>query len=131
MYSYTRAAAILRKAAQSSREQREIQLDHEHGRDFSPAARNGELLITHHSSLIRTLVKFPLVLEAVVADNAPHHLAQYLNQLATEFHRFYEQYPVLSAEPEERGSRLAIVAGTANVLKRGLDLLGISVLEEM
>ncbi len=133
MYSYTRAASILRKAAESSRPKGEIPMGSKSDRDFSPAARNdrNSSLLTPHSSLIRTLARFPLVLQAVVVDNAPHHLAGYLNQLATEFHRFYEQSPVLTSEGDERAARLAIVAGTANVLKRGLDLLGISVLEAM
>ena len=142
MYSYTRAASILRKSADalSSRPEGEISSEHQKSRDFSAKPRNDSLSllrpdrqagVTHYSSLVRTLAKFPLVLEEVVADNSPHHLAQYLNQVAAEFHHFYEQYPVLSSEGDERTTRLAIVQATANVLRRGLDLLGINVLEEM
>jgi len=111
LYSYTRAAGILRKNSEALADLTNV----------SP-----QLM-----PYVRTLARFPLVLEAVVADNAPHHLAQYLNQVATEFHRFYEEFPVLSSKGADRAARLAVAAGTANVLKRGLDLLGISVLETM
>lgn len=136
LYSYARAASILRKAGAAplfGKEGRgEISDLTDNENSPNPLLQRGNnTSIIHHSSLVRILAKFPLILETVVADNAPHHLAQYLNQVASEFHRFYEQFPVLSSEGEERQTRLAIVAATANVLKLGLNLLGIDVLEEM
>jgi arginyl-tRNA synthetase len=132
LYSYTRAASILRKAAGEASGVGSRPSSEAHAASGSaPSTHPIETAQDKHSPLVRTLAKFPLTLETVVADNAPHHLAQYLNQLAAEFHRFYEHSPVLSSDGDERLTRLAIVAATANVLKRGLDLLGISVLETM
>ena len=47
------------------------------------------------------------------------------------FNRFYDQVPVLKAEPQALPSRLAICRLTADTLKTGLGLLGISTLERM
>ena len=47
------------------------------------------------------------------------------------FNRFYDQVPVLKAEPEALPSRLALCRLTADTLRLGLDLLGISTLERM
>ncbi len=129
LYSYTRAAAILRKADAGDTA---ISSDTAIPETVEAIALSPDRTIAAGLiPLIRTLAKFPLVLETVAAENAPHHLAQYLNGIAGEFHGFYEQYPVLSSQGAERQTRLAIVAATANVLKRGLNLLGIEVLEEM
>ncbi len=51
--------------------------------------------------------------------------------MASAFTTFYEQCPVLQAEPEIRDSRLALSALTLRVLLTGLDLLGIPVPERM
>lgn len=61
----------------------------------------------------------------------PHYLCIYLFELATLFHKFYEACPVLKAEDAVRDSRLALSEITASTLKQGLNLLGISVVEEM
>jgi arginyl-tRNA synthetase len=66
------------------------------------------------------------------ADNAePHRLAGYLFELASAFTTFYEQCPVLTAEPPVRQARLALSALTLRVLLTGLDLLGIPVPDRM
>jgi arginyl-tRNA synthetase len=67
-----------------------------------------------------------------VADNAqPHLLAAFLFDVASAFTTFYEQCPVLQAEPSIRDSRLALSRMTLRVLLTGLDLLGIPVPERM
>ena len=61
----------------------------------------------------------------------PHRLCTYLFDLAQQFSAFYEQCPVLKADAEARGSRLALCAATLAVLDQGLDLLGIERPEQM
>ncbi|HET8697363.1 MAG TPA: DALR anticodon-binding domain-containing protein, partial [Gammaproteobacteria bacterium] len=62
----------------------------------------------------------------------PHRLAGYLYDLATAFTAFFENCPVLRApDPATRASRLALCALTADVLARGLDLLGIDAPDRM
>jgi arginyl-tRNA synthetase len=60
-----------------------------------------------------------------------HRLCAYLYSLATAFTSFYEQCPVLRAEPEVRASRLVLCALTARTLAQGLDLLGITAPDQM
>jgi arginyl-tRNA synthetase len=71
------------------------------------------------------------VLEALAEDYRPNFLCNYLYDLAGLFAGFYENCPVLKAEPAERTSRLALCELTGRVLKQGLELLGIETLEQM
>jgi arginyl-tRNA synthetase len=61
----------------------------------------------------------------------PHYLCQYLFELATLFHKFYESCPVLGAADDVRASRLVLCDLTARTLALGLNLLGIDVFEQM
>ncbi|MEM7020580.1 MAG: arginine--tRNA ligase, partial [Pseudomonadota bacterium] len=77
------------------------------------------------------LMQFPEVVESVARDCYPHQLCVYLYELAGAYMRFYEACPVLKAEADTRQSRLGLCGLTASVLKTGLDLLGIDVLDRM
>ena len=70
-------------------------------------------------------------LDAVAEDYRPNFLCNYLYDLAGHFARFYEACPVLKAEGAERVTRLTLCELTARVLKQGLDVLGIEVLDQM
>jgi arginyl-tRNA synthetase len=62
----------------------------------------------------------------------PHRLCAYLFDVASLFTAFYEECPVLKAEPASlRASRLALCALTHNVLSTGLGLLGVPMPERM
>ncbi|MEU1896861.1 arginine--tRNA ligase [Nocardiopsis dassonvillei] len=75
--------------------------------------------------LVLALSRFPGAVQAALNHLQPHRLATYLFELATQFSSFYENCPVLKAEGRVHESRLVLVAHTAAVLERGLDLLGI------
>ena len=113
-YAYTRVQSVLRKAA----EQHVVA---------------GEIVIAEaaEQQLALALLQFEDVLTQVADSAYPHHLAAYLYQVATLFSRFYEQCPILKAEPAVMASRLSLATLTGNTLKQGLDLLGIDVLEVM
>ena len=112
-YAYTRVQSVFRKAG-----------------DWDAAA---ELTLAEpaEKQLALELLKFEDVLQSVADTGYPHYLAAYLYQLATLFSRFYEACPILKAEGQTRNSRLQLARLTGNVLKQGLDLLGIDVLEVM
>ena len=112
-YAYARIASILRKA-ESGKRKAEIVL-----------AAPDEL------ALAKQLLNFGSVLEAVVDDYRPNYLCNYLYELAGAFARFYESCPVLKSEGETRASRLALCELTGRVLKQGLEVLGIEVLDQM
>jgi arginyl-tRNA synthetase len=82
-------------------------------------------------TLAKHLLNFGLVLEAVAEEYRPNYLCNYLYDLAGHFTRFYENCPVLKAAEVERASRLALCDATRRVLKQGLGVLGIEVLEQM
>lgn len=83
-------------------------------------------------ALALQLLSFDGVVHELAATLEPHRLTTYLTSLATAFTAFYERCPVLGAEdPSVRQSRLALCALSAQVLRRGLDLLGIHAPERM
>ena len=114
-YAYARIRSIFRKAGVNS------QLS------TTQLALNApeELALAKH------LLNFGLTLEAVTDDYRPNLLCNYLYELAGYFATFYEACPVLKAEGDDRAARLTLCDVTACVLKQGLDLLGIEVLEQM
>jgi arginyl-tRNA synthetase len=78
------------------------------------------------------LLQLPQIVESVAASLEPHRLCNYLCDLATGYHSFYEHCRVLNAESEAvKTSRLALSALVARTLRLGLTLLGIEVIEQM
>jgi len=82
-------------------------------------------------ALAKHLLNFGLTLEGAAEEYRLNFICNYLYELAGRFTAFYENCPVLKAGPEERACRLALCDLTARVLKQGLDVLGIEVLEQM
>ncbi len=82
-------------------------------------------------ALALSLLKFPLTVEEVALTARPHALCDYLFALAGTFSTFYNELTVKDAEPAVRAARLTLCELVASVLKRGLDLLGIEVVERM
>jgi arginyl-tRNA synthetase len=77
-------------------------------------------------ALALALLRFGPTIDDVVASLQPHRLCTYLYELATSFSLFYEHCPILtSTDPALRDSRLELTRQTADVLRTGLDLLGI------
>ena len=112
-YAYARIQSIFRKA-KSEKRKAEIIL-----------AAPEEIALAKH------LLNFGLTLEAVAEEYRPNFLCNYLLELAGKFTSFYENCPVLKADPAVRDSRLALCDLTGRVLKQGLEILGIEVLEQM
>ena len=83
-------------------------------------------------ALCFALLQFSETLDRVVADYRPNHLTAYLFELATRYSDFFENCPVLKAESDAlRTSRLILCDLTARTIERGLNLLGIEVVERM
>ena len=78
------------------------------------------------------LLRLPEVLDLAYSELKPNILTDYLFDLANAFSTFFQECPVLKAESaERRDSRLALCDLTARILKFGLDLLGIDVVDRM
>jgi arginyl-tRNA synthetase len=82
-------------------------------------------------NLAKSLCQFAEVVPQVLNDFRPNILANYLFEVANNFHTFYEACPVLKSEEPARSSRLVLCNLAGRVLQRGLDLLGIKVPEKM
>ncbi|MFO0919509.1 MAG: arginine--tRNA ligase [Planctomycetaceae bacterium] len=117
-YAFARACGVFRKGEidpRSVREAAAVSLG-------SPAER----------ALALQLNRFPEALDDVVTDYRPNLLTQYLFETANRFTEFYEKCPVLKeTDLAIRTSRLQLCDLTARVLKQGLKLLGIGVVERM
>ena len=82
--------------------------------------------------LERQLARFPEVVARAATDYAPHHLATYLYQLASEFNNFYAHEQIIGKAGDiVTKYRLALTAVVGQVLKNGLHLLGIEAPERM
>lgn len=82
--------------------------------------------------LVLKLLQFPQVVRSVGDTLEPHRLCNFLYELASAYHRFYERCPVLSAGDDAlRRSRLLLSDVTARTLRTGLGLLGIATVEQM
>jgi arginyl-tRNA synthetase len=82
-------------------------------------------------ALAKHMLRLSEVVELVARELKPHHLTNYLYELATRYHAFFENCPVLQSDERTRTSRLALCDSVARFLAKGLDLLGIKHPEQM
>lgn len=111
-YSYARTCSVSRKA-------KEIGIE--------PSVRSS---FSQIGVLERLLYRFPEVVERAGKEYAPHYITTYLTELAGVFNNWYAHNRILDAG-DEAPYRLALTAAFAQVMKNGLTLLGIPVLEKM
>lgn len=116
-YAHARIAGIIAKAREEGK---------------SSDSANASLL-SHEAeqTLIRKLLQLPEVLETVVDDLAPHHLAHYAQELAQAFHTFYTQCRVINDDESLTKARLLLLEAARVVLARTLTLMGISTPDRM
>jgi len=120
-YAHARICSVLREAEARSM-----------GFDSSEAAVDAARLSeSHELALLRTLSRYPEVIDAAASDLEPHQLAYYLRELANDLHTYYNAHKFLVDDAALRTTRLALVAATRQVLANGLALLGVSAPEEM
>ncbi|MEU6882809.1 arginine--tRNA ligase [Streptomyces sp. NPDC046712] len=114
-YAYARIQSILRKAG-----------------DAKPAAHPELALAPAERALGLHLDGFGELLAETAAEYAPHKLAAYLYQLASQYTTFYSECPVLKADtPEHVENRLFLCELTARTLHQGMALLGIRTPERL
>ncbi|OBC06894.1 arginine--tRNA ligase [Mycobacterium sp. 852013-50091_SCH5140682] len=120
-YAHARLSALARNAA-----------------DLGVVASTDKLDLLNHDkegTLIRNLGEFPRVLKSAAALREPHRVCRYLEDLAGDYHRFYDACRVLpqgDEEPSELNSaRLALCQATRQVIANGLAILGVTAPERM
>ena len=94
-------------------------------------------LLSHdkEGTLLRTIGEFPRVLETAASLREPHRVCRYLEDLAGDYHRFYDSCRVLPQGDEQptelHTARLALCQATRQVIANGLQILGVSAPERM
>jgi arginyl-tRNA synthetase len=94
-------------------------------------------LLSHDKEgvLLRTIGEFPGVLETAASLREPHRVCRYLEDLAGDYHRFYDSCRVLPQGDEQptdlHTARLALCQATRQVIANGLAILGVSAPERM
>jgi arginyl-tRNA synthetase len=120
-YAHARLSALARNAAELG---------------LIPDTAHLELL-THdrEGALIRSIGDFPRVLKSAASLREPHRVCRYLEDLAGDYHRFYDSCRVLPQGDEEAGelntARLALCQAARQVIANGLAILGVTAPERM
>ena len=122
-YAHARIAAVLRNASELN-----ISVDL---KDFD----SSQLIHDRENQLLGALAEFPRVVQTAAELRQPHRIARYLEELAGTYHGFYADCRVLPMGEENSSplhtARLLLCASTKQVIKNGLDLLGVSAPERM
>ena len=126
-YTYARAMSVLEKAKAKGKEG-----SLSDGRETNLLQGRNMNFESEELQLLRTLYRFPEVVEEVARRLEPNLICNFLYDLAQKYNYFYNQRPILKAShPELVEFRLGLSAATAQILKNGLKLLGISAPEKM
>ena len=96
-----------------------------HEVDFGKLSAEAEL------ALMRSLSRYPEVVELAASARAPQHIVHYLRDLAASFHAYYNAHRILMDDAALRDARVLLAIATQQVIRNGLGLLGVSAPEKM
>ncbi|MBL7156189.1 MAG: arginine--tRNA ligase [Candidatus Pacebacteria bacterium] len=136
-YTYARACSILKKGGYSEQnchsDPEQSEGEESRGIVKNPGDSSGSALrMTKELTLLKALYIFPEIIQESAEKYSPNIICNYLFELSQIFNNFYESVPVLKAKNKEiKKTRLSIVKATAQVIKNGLNLLGISAPKKM
>lgn len=91
----------------------------------------GRLSESHEQALLTSLAKYPETVESSALSEEPHQLTHFLRELANDFHTYYNTHKFLVEDSALRDARLQLILATRQVLRNGLNLLGVSAPEKM
>jgi len=120
-YAHARVCSVLRQLA-------EKQLERDPTRGSASVERLTE---EHEQDLITLLARYPEVVEAAALSEEPHQLAHFLRDVANAFHTYYNAHQFLVDDAALRDARLNLCEATRQVIRNGLELLGVGAPEEM
>ncbi len=116
-YAHARICSILRKA--------EEYYNFDDDLNLSLLNENAEI------SLAKILFKFPKSIQSAAEAREPHRLINYLNEVASAFTTFYHDCRIIGIDTNVAQARIALAKATAQVLKNGLGILGITAPNKM
>ena len=120
-YAHARVAAVMRQLR-------------ERGWIFDAEAAGAalpKLIEPEAVALVALIARFPETIATAAANLEPHLVAQYLRDLAAGFHGYYHALPFLIDDAGLRNARIALALAAQQVLRNGLDLLGVAAPEKM
>jgi arginyl-tRNA synthetase len=122
-YAHARICAVLRNAKDL-------------GIDYGLKFYSPELLVHERErELIGLLAEYPKIVAAAAFARQPHRVSRYIEDLAAQYHRFYNDCRVLPLGEEKptklNSARACLSMATAQVISNGLDLLGVNAPERM
>jgi len=120
-YAHARISSVFRQLGEKA-----LQHDLEQG-----SQHLGLLTEKHESALMNALAKYPEVVEKAALNEEPHQLAHFLRETANELHTYYNAHQFLVEEETLRNARLNLIMATQQVIRNGLNLLGVSAPEVM
>lgn len=85
----------------------------------------------HEKALMKKLAQYPELLEKAALNYEPHSLANYLKELAGDFHAYYNANKVLVDEAPLRNARVSLSLAVKQVIANGLEIIGVSAPESM
>jgi arginyl-tRNA synthetase len=96
-----------------------------------PGERVGLLDAPEELALLKELAMFPDVVRGAARAREPHRIPTYLARTAESFHRFYHVHRVVTDDRARSEARLLLCLAARQVVRNGLDLLGVSAPERM
>ncbi|MCH2041311.1 MAG: arginine--tRNA ligase [Saccharospirillaceae bacterium] len=120
-YAHARVCSIFRKLAEAGQS-----WTMEQGVESLSA-----LTLDNEKDLIVKLGRYPEVVKNAANNREPHQIANYLKELAAEFHTYYNSEKTLVEDDDIRNARLTLAEAVRQVIANGLDLLGVSAPTEM
>ncbi|MEE8478479.1 MAG: DALR anticodon-binding domain-containing protein, partial [Candidatus Neomarinimicrobiota bacterium] len=90
-------------------------------------------LLSHEAeiNLMKKLNQFPDIMATVLETLESRSITNYLQDLASSFHKFYSECHVITDDIPLSRARIALISATKNILAAGLDILGISAPKRM
>ncbi|WP_067862669.1 arginine--tRNA ligase [Neptuniibacter marinus] len=120
-YAHARVCSIFRKLAENN-----LDWDLETGK-----AALSCLELESEKNLVINLGRYPEVVKNAASAREPHQIANYLRDLAGDFHTYYNSEKTLVDDENLRNARLTLAVAVRHVLANGLDLLGVTAPEQM
>ncbi len=120
-YAHARICSVLRQLEERG-------LAHDAASGDASLARLTE---GHEAELVGLIGRYPEVVESAALAREPHQVAHYLRELASAVHTYYNAHQFLVDDGELRNARLNLVLAARQVLRNGLDLLGVSAPQTM
>jgi arginyl-tRNA synthetase len=118
-YAHARVCSVERKLAEA-------------GTSFSLDSFNGALLVEEpEKAILDTLARYPETVAMSASRLEPHNIANYLKELAGQYHSYYNAHKVLVDDEALRTARVALGLAVKQVIANGLHLLGVSAPEQM